>query len=245
VGLSAAQNGTAVNLSAAASDNVGVSRVEFYRGTTLISTDTSEPYTASLTVSSADNGNVGFTAKAYDAAGNTGLSSAAVNVYVSPPTTTPVPSPTPGKTLYQGVWSWSAADSAGRVVGEGTLTLNGEVVLGTGRLATGTYRTAAGTQSGYAGLGPGLAAGNLDVALSYSSDSSSSQIYLIASDSDRQLETQSGQAVFSGSGFILDRVTQQPQQPVMVTLRQLSAEVPGGRVPVQSAALDRGFAALR
>ena len=143
------------------------------------------------------------------------------------------------------MWSWSAADGAGRVVGEGTLTLNGALVLGTGELATGTYRTAAGTQSGYAGLGPATTAGSLDVALSYSADSTSSQIYLVASDSDRQLETQGGQAVFSGAGFILDRTTQQPQQQVTVTLRQLSTEVPGGRVPVGSTVLTGEVVARR
>ncbi|MFC5847363.1 Ig-like domain-containing protein [Deinococcus petrolearius] len=242
VSLSAAQSGTAVTLSAAASDDVGVSRVAFYRGTTLISTDTDAPYSAGLTVGSADNGAVSFTARAYDAAGNAGAGSAALNVYVAPPAT-PAPTPTPGKTLHQGVWSWSAADSAGRVVGEGTLTLDGEVDLGTGKLATGTYRTAAGTQSGYAGLGPLLAAGHLDVALSYSADPASSLIYLTASDSDGQLETQNGQAVFSGAGVILDRATQQPQQPVAVTLRQLSAELPGGQAGAGAA--PRVFAPLR
>lgn len=228
VTLSAVQDGAAVNLSAAASDNVGVSRVEFYRGGALISTDTDAPYTASLPVSSADNGSVSFTARAYDAAGNAGSGNAALNVYVAPPTTTPVPSPspTPGKTLYQGVWSWSAADLMGNVVGQGTLILNGETAAQGRTLATGTYRTAAGTQSGYAGLGPLLGAGTLDVALTASADPASTALYLTASDSDGKLDSQSGQAVFSGAGAILDRATQQPQQPVVVTLRQLSAEVP-------------------
>ena len=224
VTLGAAQSGTAVTLSAAASDNVGVSRVEFYRGTTLISTDTDAPYTASLTVSSADNGSVNFTARAYDAAGNAGSGSTSLNVYVAPPT--PAPSPTPGKTLYQGVWSWSATDLAGNVVGQGTLTLNGETAVQGRTLATGTYRTDAGTQNGYAGLGPLQAAGNLDVALTYTADPASTALYLTASDSDKRLDTQNGQAVFSGPGLVLDRTTQQPQQQVVVTLRQLSAEVP-------------------
>jgi len=72
-----------ISLSASASDNVGVSKVEFYQGTTLLSTDTTAPYTASEAVTSAQNGTRSYTAKAFDAAGNTKSASASVTVNIS------------------------------------------------------------------------------------------------------------------------------------------------------------------
>lgn len=57
-----------IGLSASASDTDGsISKVEFYRGTTLIGTDTVAPFTASYTAASA--GTYSFTAKATDNAG--------------------------------------------------------------------------------------------------------------------------------------------------------------------------------
>jgi regulation of enolase protein 1 (concanavalin A-like superfamily) len=70
-----------VNISATASDADGtISRVEFYRGTTLISTDTSSPYSASW--GNAGAGSYALTARAYD---NTGASrtSTAVNISIA------------------------------------------------------------------------------------------------------------------------------------------------------------------
>lgn len=75
-----------VSLSANASDNVGVTKVEFYRGSTLIATDTAAPYTASDNVTSAQNGTLTYTAKAYDAAGNTQSASQNVTVNIAAPT---------------------------------------------------------------------------------------------------------------------------------------------------------------
>lgn len=71
-----------VTLSATASDNVGVARVEFRDGTTLVTTDTSSPFSASVALSSANNGTHTYTAKAFDAAGNS-ATSAAVTVTVN------------------------------------------------------------------------------------------------------------------------------------------------------------------
>jgi chitinase len=62
-------------LTATASDNVGVAYVEFYRGATLIGTDSVSPFTATETVTIADNGSRIYTAKAFDAAGNSTVSS--------------------------------------------------------------------------------------------------------------------------------------------------------------------------
>src|SRR5262249_58397952 len=73
-----------------ASDNVGVARVEFYDGTILKGTATAPPYTFAWTISSASNGSHAWTAKAYDAAGNSAASSAvSLTVNIADPQTTP------------------------------------------------------------------------------------------------------------------------------------------------------------
>jgi endoglucanase len=69
-------------LSATAADNVGVVRVEFRDGTTLLSTDTSAPFSASVGLTSTNNGTHTYTAKAFDAAGNA-TTSAPVSVTVN------------------------------------------------------------------------------------------------------------------------------------------------------------------
>lgn len=61
--------GTVV-LHASASDNVGVSKVNFYRGFQLIGTDTTAPYSVSHSVKVSDQGPYPYVALAYDAAGN-------------------------------------------------------------------------------------------------------------------------------------------------------------------------------
>ncbi|MHA0043607.1 glycosyl hydrolase family 18 protein [Deinococcus sp. PEB2-63] len=77
-----------VTLTASASDNVGVTKVEFYQGATLLATDTTAPYSATEPVTSAQNGTRSYTAKAFDAAGNSRVSAAAsvtVNIGTTPP----------------------------------------------------------------------------------------------------------------------------------------------------------------
>jgi hypothetical protein len=77
-----------VTIAASASDNVGISKVELYEGTTLKGTDTTAPYSFAWTISSMNNGNHSFTAKAYDAAGNSKVSNATavtVNIPVAAP----------------------------------------------------------------------------------------------------------------------------------------------------------------
>jgi regulation of enolase protein 1 (concanavalin A-like superfamily) len=69
-----------VTINASASDPDGtISRVEFYRGSTLIATDTTSPYSASWT--SAPAGSYALTARAYDSAGGA-QTSAAVNISI-------------------------------------------------------------------------------------------------------------------------------------------------------------------
>jgi endoglucanase len=73
-----------LNLTATANDNVGVSGVDFRDGTTVIGTDSSSPFTASVALTSANNGTHTYTATARDSAGNT-ATSAAVTVTVNIP----------------------------------------------------------------------------------------------------------------------------------------------------------------
>ena len=70
-----------VTISASASDNAGVTKVEFYDGSVLKGTDTASPYSYAWAISSAVNGSHSWAAKAYDAAGNTAI--AAVNLSVN------------------------------------------------------------------------------------------------------------------------------------------------------------------
>ncbi len=70
-----------VSLTANASDNVGVNKVEFYQNNTLIGTSSTAPYSFSWNTTLVANGTYTITAKAYDSAGNVGLSqSTAINV---------------------------------------------------------------------------------------------------------------------------------------------------------------------
>ena len=71
-----------VTVTANASDNVGVSKVEFYRNGALAGTDTASPYSYAWSISSSLNGSHSWTSKAYDAAGNA-ASSAASSVTVN------------------------------------------------------------------------------------------------------------------------------------------------------------------
>lgn len=75
--VSASESGTSgtIALSATASDNVGVTKVEFYVDNALIATDTSAPYSTSLDSTTLTNASHSLIAKAYDAAGNVGTSS--------------------------------------------------------------------------------------------------------------------------------------------------------------------------
>jgi M6 family metalloprotease-like protein len=70
-----------VALTATASDNLGVTKVVFYSGSTVVATDTMTPYTAVWNSASVADGPRSITAKAYDAAGNI-TTSAAISVTV-------------------------------------------------------------------------------------------------------------------------------------------------------------------
>lgn len=73
---------SATTLQVSASDNVGVSRVEFYDGTAFLGSDSAAPYAMAW---SGSNGTHTLKAVAYDAAGNQSSSSISVNVQLPPP----------------------------------------------------------------------------------------------------------------------------------------------------------------
>lgn len=72
---SSAVIGNAVTITANASDNVGVSKVEFLVNGVVVATDTSAPYSYTWDTSGKTAGNYALTTRAYDAANNTGSSS--------------------------------------------------------------------------------------------------------------------------------------------------------------------------
>lgn len=69
-----------VALTATATDNTGVAKVEFYDNSSLIASDTTSPYQASWSSLPAPNGTHLITARAYDAAGNVSSDSNTVSV---------------------------------------------------------------------------------------------------------------------------------------------------------------------
>jgi subtilisin family serine protease len=69
-------------ISASASDNVGVTQVDFYVGSALIGSDTTSPYSISWNTTSSANGSYSLTTRARDAAGNV-ATSVAIPVTVS------------------------------------------------------------------------------------------------------------------------------------------------------------------
>jgi hypothetical protein len=119
-----------VTLTATASDDVGVTRVEFYRDTTLLGTvlSTSSP-SFSWNTRDAFNGTCALMARAYDAAGNATTSTA---VYVTidndlvPPSVT-LTSPTPGQ-LTPGTLTLAASASDDRGLTRLEFLLDGLVV---------------------------------------------------------------------------------------------------------------------
>lgn len=87
-----------ITLMASASDNVGIAKVEFYRGSSKLGEDTSTPYTLTTRITRADNGTQSYKAVAYDLEGNTAESSLNLTVNIPPDTTPPTVSLSASKT---------------------------------------------------------------------------------------------------------------------------------------------------
>jgi len=112
-------SGTAT-ISATASDNVGVTRVEFYVDGMLKGTDATAPYSHAWDTTSALNGGHVLVAKAHDAAGNIGTS-ASVQVTVSNTSSTTA--------VFDAALKAPKCATVGSVCDSGTL-LNGRAALG-------------------------------------------------------------------------------------------------------------------
>ena len=126
-------NGT-IPVNANASDNTGVTKVEFYLdGTTLIGTDLTPPYSVDWNTTAASNGAHHLTSRAYDAANNTGTSGQ-INVTVNNPDTTPpitsITAPTAGSSV-NGTIQVTATASDNVKVKQVKFYLDGTILLGT------------------------------------------------------------------------------------------------------------------
>ncbi len=118
-----------VAITANASDNIGVTRVEFLVGGALVSTDVAAPYRHDWFTRNHPNGQVWIAARAYDAAGNSRYSQyvqVTVNNDVTPPTvgiTSPANAATVSRTV-----QLSATASDDRAVASVQFTLDGQVI---------------------------------------------------------------------------------------------------------------------
>ncbi|KAB0666916.1 hypothetical protein F6V25_03410 [Oryzomonas japonica] len=108
-----------VTIAATASDNVGVSRVEFYENGALLYAANTAPYSYSWNTTSIANGSYTLSAKAYDASGNIGQSSnvsVTVNNVVADTTAPTVSSfslPATATSLTVAISSFTASDNVG------------------------------------------------------------------------------------------------------------------------------------
>ncbi|MGB9081709.1 MAG: Ig-like domain-containing protein [Desulfuromonadaceae bacterium] len=115
---SAVVSGT-VTVSANASDNIAVSKVEFYENGVLLFASNTAPYSFSWNTSSVTNGSYTLVAKAYDTTGNIGQSSdvpVTVNNAVSDttaPTVSAFTMPSTATSLTVAISSFTASDNVG------------------------------------------------------------------------------------------------------------------------------------
>lgn len=110
-----------VDVVASASDDVGVAGVEFYLGNALLATDTSNSYQVPFDTATVADGSDMLQAKAYDAAGNTGLSDPLVITVDNTAPTVSITSPGNGATV-SGNISVSSTASDNTAVARWTFT---------------------------------------------------------------------------------------------------------------------------
>ena len=125
-----------ITVTADASDNVGVTRVELYRDNVLIGTDTSSPYEFAWNTTTVANGGYGLQTRAYDAAANVG-SSSVVNVTVSNVVAG-------GELIVNGGFEGSAAPWS--LSGNAYWSAGGNQHSGSGYSVLGFYNNANGTE---------------------------------------------------------------------------------------------------
>jgi subtilisin family serine protease len=124
-----------ITVSANASDDVGVTRVELYVDGGLLGTDTSSPYQFSWNTASVANGSHSLQTRAYDAAGNVG-SSAVVTVTVS--------NSAGGELIVNGGFEGSASPWV--LSGNAYWSTGGYPHSGTGYTVLGYYNYASGSE---------------------------------------------------------------------------------------------------
>ncbi|HJU83906.1 MAG TPA: M4 family metallopeptidase [Holophagaceae bacterium] len=138
--VSATESGTSgtITLSASATDNVSVTKVEFYVDGVLKGTDTSSPFSMTLDSTTLVNGSHSLVAKAYDAMGNVGTSTT-VSFSISNPTAALAAAiTTPSSNVV--VSSGTAVSFAGTSTG-GTSPVTYTWAFGDGATATGATAT--------------------------------------------------------------------------------------------------------
>jgi subtilisin family serine protease len=123
-----------VTVSASASDNVGVTRVEFFVDGALAATDTTSPYSFSWNTTTVANGSHSLQSRAYDAAGNVG-SSSVVSVNVS--------NTSGGELISNG--GFEGSSSPWTLSGDAYWSTGGYPHSGTGYVVMGFYNYASGT----------------------------------------------------------------------------------------------------
>jgi hypothetical protein len=123
-----------ITVSASASDNVGVTRVELFVDGSLAGTDTSSPYSFSWNTTGVPNGSHSLQTRAYDAAGNVG-SSAVVTVTVS--------NSAGGELIVNG--GFEGSSSPWTLSGNAYWSTGGYPHSGTGYTVLGFYNYATGT----------------------------------------------------------------------------------------------------
>jgi subtilisin family serine protease len=134
VSLTAPSNGAIITgtvvWSATASDNVGVTRVEFRDGSTVVTTLTASPYSFNWNTASAATGAHTLTARAYDAAGNSATSaSRSVTIDRTAPTVA-LSAPASGATV-SGTVTVSATASDSNGIGRVEFYRDGSTLIAT------------------------------------------------------------------------------------------------------------------
>ena len=236
-----------VTYTANVSDASAVQRVEFYQGTTLIETDTTAPYTTSrftvdLTAPTA------LTAKAYDEAGNVGVTSVTIS-----------------QAAYQGQYAWMAftdpTDIEASLVAEGASVFYGQTPTNSGDvLGLGEYGrfTPQPEQYGLAAVGLMPFDGQRILVTDFSYHVQGYPTYLFALDYDAQFSNVGGTPGFIGEAiinpesatevstyFLMVRVTADPFATVTATakrraLEQARASVGNQLTAQRLASVDRG-----
>jgi subtilisin family serine protease len=148
-----------INVTANASDNVGVTRVELYIDGVLRGTDTSSPYSIAWDTTTVSNGGHSLQTRAFDAAGNSG-SSSTVNVTVSNGTGG-------GELIVNG--GFEGSSSPWTRTGDSYWSTGAYPHAGTGYNVLGAYDFAAGTTYQTVSI-PATATANLTFWLNVTSD---------------------------------------------------------------------------